>query len=148
MTEVLMKAVGRWTLLIALYALLDLGLHEGLWPMLMHFRHIDWQVPSWMDGVVNWIVIPFSVTCLLAVSVRGDLKESLPWPLLPAPFVLMILTKYVGDAFYPPYATEFLTLVAGGAAQAVSVWAGWYLWHRLEGNAFTSAPRTDVPRPA
>ena len=104
MIEVIMKGVGRWTLLIALYALSDLGSHEGVWPMLMHFRHTDWQVPDWIDGVVNWIAIPFGVAFLLTVSVSNELKKSLPWPLLLAPFVLMTLSKYVRDAFYPPYA--------------------------------------------
>jgi hypothetical protein len=148
MTEVTMKAVERWILLIALYALLDLGAHEGLWPMLMHFRHGDWQVPSLLDGIVNWVLIPSGLACLLTVSVRRELQESLPWPLLLAPFVLATLTKYVGDAFYPPYATEFLTLLVAGVAEAVSVWAGWYVWHRLSGSGPTLSPKAEAPRPA
>ena len=129
-----MKIARRWMLLFLLYALLDLGAHEGLWPMLMHFRHMDWQVPNWVDGLVNWFLIPLGVASLLAISLRGELKESRPWPLLIAPLLLMILTKYVGDAFYPPFTTEVLTLLVAGFAQALVVWCGWYLGFRLGGD--------------
>ena len=135
-------------LLIVIYALLYAGADRGLWPMIMHFHHNDWQAPNWVDMGVSSLLIPLTLACLLGAILRRELQESHPWPLLLAPFVVMTLTKYVGDAFYPPYTTELLTLLAAGAGQAASVWVGWYLWHRLSGNEYASAPRTEAPRPA
>ena len=69
----------------------------------------------------------FTVKYCYDWNLRRKLQEFLPGPLLQAPFVLMTLTKYVGDAFYPAYSTELLTLIAAGLAQATSVWARWFL---------------------
>jgi hypothetical protein len=129
-----MKTIARWVLVIVIYMLLYIGADQGLWPLLRHFRHHDWQVPNWVDMGVSSGFLPFAIACLLASALRRELQESFPWPLLVAPLALMTLTKYIGDAFYPPYATEFLTLFAASIAQAVSVYAGWFLWHRFSGH--------------
>jgi len=135
-----MKTLGHWVLAILIYVLVYIGADRGLWPLIAHFRHPDWQLPNWMDIGVSSLLIPLSVTFLLAAALRDELQESFPWPLLLAPFMLLSLTKYAGDAFYPPYSTEVLTLLAAGAAQAVSVWVGWLLWRQLSGRGFMPPP--------
>ena len=136
-----MKTLGRGVLAILIYVLVYIGADRGLWPLIAHFRHPDWQLPNWMDIGVSSVLIPMSVAFLLAAALRDELQESFPWPLLLAPFMLLSLTKYAGDAFYPPYATEVLTLLLAGAAQAVSVWVGWFLWRLLSGRGIM-APST------
>jgi hypothetical protein len=126
-----MKTIGRWVLVIVIYILLYAGADQGVWPLIANFRHHDWQMPKWLDMGVSSLLLPMVIACLIACTLRRDLQEHFPWPLLLAPFVLMTLTKYMGDAFYTPYSTEFLTLLAAGIAQATSVWVGWFLWHQL-----------------
>jgi hypothetical protein len=128
-----MKTLKRWALAITMYALLYVGADRGLWPMIAHFRHSDWQAPNWVDAGISSFLIPLGVACLLVAAMRRELQESFPWPLMVAPLLVMSLTKYAGDAFYPPYSTELLALAAAGAAQAASVWAGWFLSRRLSG---------------
>lgn len=133
-----MKTLGRGVLAILIYALIYIGADRGLWPLIAHFRHSDWQLPNWIDMGVSSFLIPLSVAFLLTAALRDELQGSFPWSLLVAPFMLLSLTKYAGDAFYPPYATEVVTLIAAGAAQAVSIWVGWFLWRQLRGRGWPS----------
>jgi hypothetical protein len=47
------KIVSIWLLVIAVYTLLYMGANEGLWPMIAHYRHTDWQVPVVVEALSN-----------------------------------------------------------------------------------------------
>ena len=110
-----------------MYILVYTGANQVFWPMVSHFHHTDWQVPGVVDGAVSSVLFPLLTAYLLAATLR---ERSSPWPFLFAPLLAMLVTKYVTDSFYPPFWSESLSLVAAGAIQGVSAWAGWFLCSR------------------
>lgn len=139
-----MKKLGQWALTIFMYMLLYTGAEEALWPMIAHFRHMDWHPPAWLDIVMSSFLFPLLVAFLLAGTLRQRSPGSFPWPLLFAPLVLMAMTKYMADAFYPPFWTEFSSLLIASGAQGISACLGWFLHDSLVGRR----PRTNDELPA
>ena len=135
-----MKMAGLWVLVIAMYMILYRGIEEGLWPMIAHFRHIDRRIPEVMDGVVGSVLGPFIVGCLFVGTLRRQLADS-PWPILIAPSAVVAVLGYTSDSFYPPWRTELLTRLAGGAIQGACMWAGWFVYRRLSRWHLTPAPQ-------
>lgn len=122
------KQIGeQWGLAAGMYILLYAGANDVLWPLIGHFHHVDWQMPALLDGAVSSVLLP----CLIAYLLTATLRERpSPWPFLIAPVVLMAGMKYARDAFYPPYRQELLSLLAAGAIQGATAWAGWFLYTR------------------
>lgn len=142
-----LSAVGNWLIIAVLYLLLYEGLENGLWPMIAHFRHMDWKVPALVDVLVSSLLGPFIVGCLIGGALRRQLTES-PLPLLFAPLIMIVLLGFTSDSFYPPWWTEALTRFGGGVLQGAFAWAGWFLCRRIIGGQRQSTPRTEIPRPS
>ena len=139
-----MKMAGLWVLVIAMYFLLFHGVEESLWPMITHFRHMDRRIPEAMDGVVGSVLAPFIVGCLFAGTLRRQLAGS-PWPILIAPSAAIVVLGYTSDSLYPPWWTELLARLAGGAVQGPCTWAGWFVYRRLSRWHLTPAPQEETP---
>jgi hypothetical protein len=122
------KIAGQWALAAAMYMLLYSGANDVLWPLLGHFHHVDWHVPALVDGAISSVLLPSLIAFLLTATLR---VHPSPWPFLIAPVLLMAAMKYAGDAFYPPYRSEFLSLLVAGAIQGASAWSGWFLHTRM-----------------
>lgn len=123
-----MKIVAQWALAILMYMLMYTGAEEGLWPMVAHFHHHDWQMPNAIEMIVGAVLLPFTVALLLTATSRLRLS---PWPFLMAPLLLTTLSKYLADAFYPPFWTEVSEDLIVGGIQGTSACAGWFLYDRL-----------------
>jgi hypothetical protein len=122
-----MKTAGQWALATVMYILLYAGAEEGIWPLVSHFHHHDSQMPNILERVVGAFLLPLVIAFLFAATSRLRLS---PWPFLFAPFLLIVLNKYLADAFYPPFWTEFSSLLMAGGIQGASAWTGWFLYQR------------------
>jgi len=125
------NAVMRWILVIVIYVLLYLGADTGLWPMIGHFHHHDMKMPGFLDAVLSSVVLPLLLAIFLASIAREDFLGKSGWPLLFAPLVLSLISKYLADAFYPPFWSEFLSILGASAIQGVSAIAGWFIYRRF-----------------
>lgn len=123
------RTVGAWALVVVVYVLLYMGLTEGLWPMIAHFRHMDWKFPEAVDGIIGSVLGPFIVGCVIGGALRSELSS--PWPVLMAPLLLIVALGYSSDSFYSPWWSECLARLAGGAVQGAFAWVGWFLYMRL-----------------
>lgn len=123
----LMTSLGQWALVTVMYILLYTGANEGLWPLVAHFRHHDGHVPNLVDIGISSVLFPLLIGYLLAATLRWRPSA---WCFLLAPALLMVAAKYMSDALYPPFWSEFLSLLAAGAIQGVSAWTGWFLYQR------------------
>jgi len=135
-----MKKMGQWALTVFIYTLLYEGANDGLWPMIEHFQHHDWQMPGMVDGAISSVLLPFLAAYLLASTSRQQVLGSSPWPFLLAPFMLLVSAKYLADAFYPPFWSEFLSDAGVGAIQGASAMAGWFLHKRVNSHQAIAAP--------
>lgn len=135
-----LKIAGRWLLTIALFSLLYMGATDLL-SMAVHIHHNDQQLPQALAMVLYSVVLPAGVGYLIAFCVRNQLLGSV-LPLLVGPFLLLVLTGYLRDSFYPPYRDELLVLLGSGAIQGVSATAGYLLCRRLtaRGHSVSAAP--------
>lgn len=128
MAQVRMKQIGeRCGVAAGMYILIYAGANDVLWPLICHFHHPDWQVPALLDGAISSVLLPCLIAYLLTATLR---KQPSPWPFLIAPVLLMAGIKYAEDAFYPPYLHEVVSLLAAGAIQGATAWAGWFLYMR------------------
>jgi uncharacterized membrane protein AbrB (regulator of aidB expression) len=123
------RTAGAWALVIVVYMLLYMGMTDGLWPTLAHFRHMDWKVPEAMDGIIGSVACPFIAGCIVGGALRRELSS--PWPVLIAPLLLIVALGYASDSFYSPWWSEGLARLASGAVQGTFAWVGWFLYTRL-----------------
>jgi len=138
----LLKILGAWAVVILVYVLLYNGVTEGLWPMIAHFRHMDWRVPEILDGIIGSAFAPFIAGFLICGTLRRELSS--PWPVCIAPLLLILLLGYTSNSFYPPWWREALVRLAGGALQGVFAWVGWFLYKRWSHHSRTNPDNDDL----
>lgn len=121
----------RFGLVVILFGLLSAGLHRVVWPSLLHFRHAEVSVPSWVHALAHSVVIPFLSACLLCLVSSESFKRS--WvPFAIGPLIGLIVGAYVEDSFFPPYIDEAVATLGAGTIAGLSSFLGWFVGKRAK----------------
>jgi hypothetical protein len=134
-----MKKYLMHLLMMLIYSTVYLGVNDVLWPWLAHFHHHEWRVPAFIDGTISSVGLPFLIAWLLAGAFRRIIVGKTEWLLLITPFCILVIAKYLADAFYPPFLTEFSSLLIVGLIQGLSAFAGWFVarqWAAMPGRSY------------
>jgi hypothetical protein len=112
-------------LVFVVYVLLYAGLTDSIWPAIANFRHMDWKIPPFYDGIIKSVVAPLISGCLVGTMLRRPSSKG--WIVLAAPVVFIALLGIASDSLNPPWWSESLSRLLGGLVQGVFAWLGWLL---------------------